>query len=255
MTEAILERVGAENLPTCGIGCITDPKHEGHRPKVEWLQERFGHGLRFLLFRDPKGRPLAFLEYVPGEYAWRPVDAKGWLFVHCLWVYARGQKVGGLGSRLIQACTEEARQTGARGVAAIVSEGPWMVGKQVFLNNGFEVVSERDRFQLVMRRLKNGPAPQFRELGSQWANQKGLHIVYAAQCPYLPKSANDIVAMASEHDILAKVTVLKSAREAQSAPSYYGVFSLLWNGRLLSDHYVSKGRFRNLLKKEIGRLP
>jgi len=255
MTEAILERVGAENLPTCGIGCITNPKHEGHRPKVEWLQERFGHGLRFLLFRDPNGRPLAFLEYVPGEYAWRPVDAKGWLFVHCLWVYARGQTVGGLGSRLIRACTEEARQGGARGVAAIVSEGPWMVGKQVFLNNGFEVVAERDRFQLVMMRLKSGPVPQFRDLSSEWANQKGLHIVYAAQCPYLPKSANDIVAMASEHDIPVKVTVLKSAGEAQSAPSYYGVFSLLWNGRLLSDHYVSKGRFRNLLKKEIGGLP
>ena len=30
-----------------------------------------------------------------------------------------------------------------------------------------------------------------------------------------------------------------------------GVFNLLWNGRLLSDHYVSKGRFRNLLQREI----
>jgi len=25
----------------------------------------------------------------------------------------------------------------------------------------------------------------------------------------------------------------------------------VWNGRLLSDHYVSKGRFRNILRKEI----
>jgi hypothetical protein len=31
--------------------------------------------------------PPAFLEYVPGKYAWRPVDAEGWLFVHCLWAY------------------------------------------------------------------------------------------------------------------------------------------------------------------------
>jgi len=42
-----------------------------------------------------------------------------------------------------------------------------------------------------------------------------------------------------------------SAREAQNAPSYYGVFNLLWNGRLLADHYVSKGRFKNILRKEI----
>ena len=53
------------------------------------------------------------------------------------------------------------------------------------------------------------------------------------------------------HGLELKVTVLKSAREAQNAPSSYGVFSLLWNGRLLSDHYVSKARFKNLLRREV----
>jgi len=110
-----LEIVGPGNLSDCGIGCLSNPRHEGYQPKVEWLQRRFDEGLRFLLFRDDGGKPLAFLEYVPGEYAWRPVDAEGWLFVHCLWVYSKGQKVGGLGSRLIQACVEEARQAGRPG--------------------------------------------------------------------------------------------------------------------------------------------
>jgi hypothetical protein len=250
-TEAVLEKVGPENLSDCGIGCITNPKHEGHEPKVKWLEERFAEGLRFLLFRDGTGKPLAFLEYVPGEYAWRRVDAEGWLFVHCLWVYRKGQAVGGLGSRLIQACVEEARGAGARGVAAIVSEGPWMAGEQVFLRNGFVQTAESDRFQLVIHRLRKGPAPRFREISTKWAKHRGLHIVYSAQCPYLAKSVNDLSTMASEHGLEVKVTVLNSAREAQNAPSYYGVFSLLWNGRLLSDHYVSQGRFRNILKKEI----
>lgn len=221
------------------------------KPKVDWLQKRFAEGLRFFLFRDKNGKPLGFLEYVPGEHAWRPVDAKGWLFVHCLWVYPTGQAVGGLGSRLIQACVEEARRARARGVAAMVSEGPWMAGKQVFLKNGFVELAESDRFQLVAYRLKNGPAPRFLDIGAKRAPHRGLHIVYAAQCPYLPKSVNDLSAMANEHGLDVKVTVLTSAREAQNAPSYYGVFNLLWNGRLLSDHYVSKGRFRNILKKEI----
>lgn len=251
MAEVMLERVGPDNLSDCGIGCITNLKHQGYEPKVEWLKERFDQGLRFLLFRDPESKPLAFLEYVPGQYAWRPVDAKSWLFVHCLWVYPKGQRVGGLGGRLIEACIDEARRAGARGVAAMVSDGPWMVGKQVFLNNGFELVSERDRFQLVMKRLKRGPAPRFRELSPRWGKHRGLQIVYCAQCPYLPKSVSDILAMSAEHGIKVKVTVLNSAYEAQAAPSYYGVFNLLWNGRLLSDHYVSKGRFKNLLEKGI----
>jgi hypothetical protein len=243
--------VGPENVSGCGIGCITNRKHEGHGQKVGWLRERFGEGLRFFLFRDGTGAPLAFLEYVPGEYAWRPVDARGWLFIHCLWVYPRGQAVGGLGSRLIQASVEEARRQGTRGVAALVSDGPWMAGPAVFLRNGFTVVAERDRFSLVASRLADGPAPRFRDLSPRWRRQRGLHIVYCAQCPYLPKSVADVSAIAREHGVKVRVTVLRSAREAQEAPSYYGVFNLLWNGRLLSDHYVSKGRFRNILKKEI----
>ena len=98
-----LELVGPANLSAFGIGCVTNPKHVGFAPKVAWLERRFDEGLRYLLFRDAEGKPLAFLEYVPGEYAWRPVEARGWLFVHCLWVYPRGQKVGGLGSGLIDA--------------------------------------------------------------------------------------------------------------------------------------------------------
>ena len=219
--------------------------------KVEWLQRRFTEGLRFLLFRDGEGRPLGFLEYVPGENAWRPVDARGWLFVHCLWVYPRGQRVGGLGSRLIQACLEEARRQRAIGVAAIVSDGPWMASKEVFLKNGFRQVGEADRFQLVIHRLRDGPEPHFRDISGNILNYRGLHLVYCAQCPMLPKSVTDLSDMAAEHGLELKVTVLKSALEAQNAPSYYGVFNLIWNGRLLSDHYVSKGRFSNLLRREI----
>jgi hypothetical protein len=246
-----LVKVDPENLAECGIGCLTNRKHPGYGEKEAWLRERFAEGLRFLLFRSDKGKPLAFLEYVPGEYAWRPVDAPGWIFVHCLWVYSAGQKVGGLGSRLIQACLDEARESDALGVAALVSDGPWMAGAKVFLKNGFRQIAERDRFELVAHRLKEGPEPRFRELGVHWVNDRGLHLVYSAQCPMLPKSALDLGETAAENGLELKVTKLDSADEAQTAPSYYGVFNLLWNGRLLSDHYVSRGRFKNILKNEI----
>jgi hypothetical protein len=67
----------------------------------------------------------------------------------------------------------------------------------------------------------------------------------------LAKSVADLSETATQHGLDLKVTVLKSAREAQNAPSYYGVFSLLWNGQLLSDHYVSKARFKNLLRQKV----
>jgi hypothetical protein len=146
---------------------------------------------------------------------------------------------------------EEARQTRATGVAAMVSDGPWMASRQVFLKNGFEQIAEADRFQLVVHRLRKGPGPRFRDVSRNLTKYRGFHIVYSAQCPMLPKSVNDLSEMAAEHALDLKVTVLNSAREAQNAPSYYGVFNLVWNGRLLADRYVSKGRFKNILRKEI----
>jgi len=250
-SETVLEKVGPANLPECGIGCLINQKRPGFQRKVEWLKQNFAEGLRSFMFRDGKGKPLGFIEFVPGEFAWRPVDARGWLFVHCLWVFPRGRKTAGLGSRLIQACVAEARATRAIGVAALVSDGPWMASKEIFLKNGFQPIAAADRFQLVIHRLREGPEPRFRDISGNAKKYRGLHVVYCAQCPMLPKSVNDLSKMAVERGLKLKVTVLKNAREAQNAPSYYGVFSLLWNGRLLSDHYTSKGRFKYLLRDEI----
>ena len=146
---------------------------------------------------------------------------------------------------------EEAGKGSSLGVATMVSDGPWMTGRKVFLRNGFQEIAETDRFQLLIHRLKEGPEPGFRDISGNLAAYQGLNVVYSPQCPMLPKSVNDLAEMAAEHGLELRITVLESAREAQNAPSYYGVFNLIWNGRLLSDHYVSKGRFKGLLKKEI----
>lgn len=119
------------------------------------------------------------------------------------------------------------------------------------MKNGFQRIAEANRFQLVIHRLKEGPEPRFRDISGNLARYRGLHLVYAAQCPFLPKSVNDLSEMAAEHGLKLNVTALTSAREAQNAPSYHGVFNLVWNRRLLSDHNVSKGRFKHLLEREI----
>ena len=248
-----LEKVGPENLSECGIGCLTNRLHPGYQSKVDWLRRTFADGLRFFLARDGDGRPLGFLEYVPGEFAWRPVEAAGWLFVHCLWVYPRGRKVLGLGSRLIQACLAEARRQRKLGVAALVSDGPWMAGREIFVKNGFKQIEQCDRFQLVVHPLRKGPVPRLRNIRGISRKACGLQLLYGAQCPMLAKSVTELSSIAAKHGLKLKVTLLRTAQEAQSAPSYYGVFNLLWNGRLLADHYVSKARFENLMHREILR--
>jgi hypothetical protein len=46
-----------------------------------------------------------------------------------------------------------------------------------------------------------------------------------------------------------KITELKTPKQAQEAPSVYSVFTLIKDGKILADHYISSTRFRNILKK------
>jgi hypothetical protein len=61
---------------------------------------------------------------------------------------------------------------------------------------------------LVVHRLKEGPAPRFRDISRNMAKYRGLHVVYSAQCPMLPKSVNDLSEMAAQHGLKLKVTAL-----------------------------------------------
>jgi len=47
-----------------------------------------------------------------------------------------------------------------------------------------------------------------------------------------------------------KITKIENAKQAKEGPSGYGVFSLLHDGKLIEDHYLSATRFRNILQKK-----
>ena len=48
-----------------------------------------------------------------------------------------------------------------------------------------------------------------------------------------------------------RIIELKTAEEAQNAPSVYAAFNLIHKGRLLADRYISTTRFKNILNKEL----
>ena len=91
------------NVSEFGFGCVVNPKYEGYQPKLNWLKQRFSEGLQIRILRDGE-RTIGFIEYIPGEYAWRAVDAKGYMFVHCIWLYPKKNREKGSGSLLLQEC-------------------------------------------------------------------------------------------------------------------------------------------------------
>ncbi|HUV80354.1 MAG TPA: hypothetical protein VMW40_05985 [Candidatus Bathyarchaeia archaeon] len=132
----------------------------------------------------------------------------------------------------------------------VTSEGPFMAGKALFLKNGFKSVVKANPFDLMAKPLKKGPLPQFRDWEKQLSKYKGLHVIYANQCPWVARSINDLREISAKKGLELHVTELKTAQDAQNAPALYAVFNLVYNGNLLVDHYVSNIRFQNIIKKE-----
>ena len=51
--------------------------------KKEWLKQRFKEGLVFCRSTE---RGKCFIEYIPAENAWVPIQTDGYFYIDCLWV-------------------------------------------------------------------------------------------------------------------------------------------------------------------------
>jgi N-acetylglutamate synthase-like GNAT family acetyltransferase len=220
---------------------------EGNRQKSEWLKERFREGLRYKIYQV-NGQKAGFIEYTPGEYAWRGVDAKGYLFIHCLWVIGKNRGHG-YGRKLLEDCWKDAKDY--YGVAVVVSTTHWLPTPKLFLKNGFEVVDHAlPSFDLLVKRnFADAPLPRFKK---NWhkANQysKGLTFIKSAQCPYAYVMDDGIRKIGEELNIPVNIMESKKTSEAQKLPCAYGVMGLYYNGELLTYHPTNRKKILELLK-------
>jgi len=243
--------VDENNVSEYGFYCSKNPKYEGYQLKLDWLKQRFTEGLKIKLLQSNSEGPIGFIEYIPGEYAWRVVDASGYLVIHCIYVVSKKDRSKGYGSLLLNDCIEDAKKMKKSGVAVVTSDKAMMAEKGLFLKNGFEVVDKVERFELLVKQLKKVPLPRFKDWEKERSKYKGLNLIYANQCPYHKKAVSAICEASEEKGFQVKVFEIKDAKDAQNAPSIYGVFCLVHDGKLLADHYISKTRFQNILNKEL----
>jgi GNAT superfamily N-acetyltransferase len=239
--------VTAEIVAEKGFFCyMSKPEAAGYQRKLNWLKARFAEGMRIKMLELPQ---RGFIEYIPGEYAWRTVDARGYMFIHCLWVVGKS-KGQGLGGRLLNACIKDARQAGMHGVAMLTSEGNWLAGKELLLQHGFHPVAQAAPvFDLMVMKFDEAPAPvllnNWEEKAQRFAH--GFTVLRSDQCPYLDDAVNTVLDTAKRLGLASRVIELKTSEEVRNlSPSPYGVFSIVYNGRLLSHHYLLE---KELLKR------
>lgn len=243
MTNVEIVSVDGSNVDEFGFFCYkSKPKSPGYGRKLEWLRDRFAEGMKIEVVYE-NGRSVGFIETIPGEVAWRPVRAGNYLVIHCLWVVGRA-KGKGYGSRLVKRCVEDARATGKYGVVMPTSSRVWLADKKILVRNGFEVVDRAPpSFELLVRRFGEAPMPAF---PSNWDERlgrygSGLTIIRSDQCPYIEDAVKGALDAAKERGVEARVVEMTSSQQVQeTAPSAFGVFSVVYDGTLLSYHYLGK---------------
>jgi GNAT superfamily N-acetyltransferase len=245
-----------DNICDYGFCGIKNIKQEGYKRKTEWLRQRFSEGLRFKVLHSAKEGSVGIIEYIPGRNTWRAVEAKGYMVIHCLFILLKKYQTKGYGSLLIKECIKDAKKEKMNGVAVITRKGPWMAKKELFLKNGFELVDEAPPdFELLVKKIKqNAQSPKFKGDWKERLRHYGKHltIIRSDQCPYLEKWVKEISKTAQEmYGLKAKIVELKTCKDAQSAPSAYGTFSIVYNGKLLANHPISNKRFMNIMNKVI----
>ncbi|MHC4462433.1 MAG: GNAT family N-acetyltransferase [Planctomycetota bacterium] len=244
----------AGKVPLCSY---KNPSNEGYQHKFQWIKKRMSEGLKVKMLNTPDDGVVGYIEYIPGERSWRPVNSENYMFIHCIYIQEKRCKGRGYGTLLIQDCVKDAKKADMNGVAVVTRKGTWMVGKELFLKNGFEEVEKAlpDFSLLVKKFKKSAPTPSFRGGWDKKLKEfsKGLTIISSGQCPYNVKMVNDIAEIARErYGIKPKIVEYKSYKEAQNAPWPFATSGLLYDGKLVADHPIGGRRFQNIMEKEVG---
>lgn len=243
-----------ENVGKFGLCGYKDPKKGGFPEKYEWLKKRFQEGLTIKTVYSQKDGMQGMIEYIPGRYCWRPVEATDYMFIHCIFVgFKKIYKNNGFGSSLIAECENDAKKLKLKGIAVVTRKASFMAGNDLFIKNGFEVVdSAKPDFNLLVKKFtQSTPSPSFKTRSTTIESYgKGLTIIRADQCPYTVKNVKEIADFAkSEYGLTANVITLKNYQEAQNCPSPFGTFCIIYGGSIIADSPISKGRFANIMKK------
>jgi len=240
-----------DNLADYGVCGYKDAKkHLELRRKVEWYKEFYPKGLRIKAMISKTGGYQGMIEYVPGKYAHRPVNAEGYLFIHCIFVgFKKEFKGKGYATTLIKECIDEARARKMSGVAVVTRKGSFMAKRDIFIKNGFESVDiAKPDFELLALKFDTSAKnPSFRN-NSTDKHQKGLTIFRSAQCPYSVKNVDAIMETARKMKIPVNLVELKGVSDVQQVPCAFGTFCIIKDGKVLSHHPISNTRFENILK-------
>ena len=96
MTATNIINVTPQNVLQETLFCIKDLKNPGFHSKQKWFEKRYKEGMRMKILKDVDGKMMGFIEYIPVAHAWRPVEAKNFMFIHCMYISSKYKQKQGV---------------------------------------------------------------------------------------------------------------------------------------------------------------
>ena len=248
-------RVTRENLEREHICCAISNNNDVQvASKKAWLAERFDEGMVFLKSTE---RGKCFIEYLPAEYAWIPLEADGSMYIDCLWV-SGALKGHGYSNDLLGECIRDSREKGKKGLCILSSarKKPFLADPKHLKYKGFQVCDEADNgIQLWYFPLgTGGERPRFRECARHpHVEAAGYVLYYTNQCPFNAKYVPIVEATAREQGVPFQAIRLETREEAQSAPTPVTTYALFYNGEYLTNEQMNDKRFMKLIESNRAR--
>ena len=244
-------KVTEKNIETEHICCaIANNNNIQVVSKKNQLKERFGDGLVFL---KSKEQGKCFIEYLPAENAWNPIEADGYMYLNCLWV-AGSFKGHGYSLDLLNACMDDSKSKGKKGlcILAAAKKKPFLADPKFLKHVGFSVCDEADNGIALwyLPFFKNAAPPRFKECAKHpRINEKGYVLFYTNQCPFNAKYVPILEQTAKENNVPFKAIHLQCKSDAQNAPTPITTYALFYNGEYLTNEQMNEKRFLKLLGK------
>jgi len=253
--EINIKTINESNIEKAGFYCVVNKKSEGFIAKKDWFLNTCNKNITIKIAFDENENSLGFIEYTDAEKAWKPINAENFVVIHCIMVKSKKDRDKNIATSLLQSIEKEAFDKGKYGICVLVSDGVWAANKNLFEKNNYKKTDTLGRFDLYSKRFSvDFPFPSIINWEIKLKQYQGWNIVYSDQCPWHTKSVEDLLSTAKKYDVKLNVIKLNSSDEAKNSPSGFANFSLIYNGKLLEDHYISSTRFENILKKEIPNL-
>lgn len=244
-------RLTKDNLPSEHICCaISNDRDVQVASKKAWLAARFDEGLVFLKSAE---RGKCFIEYVPAEAAWVPIDAPGYTYIDCLWV-SGSLKGHGYSNDLLGECVKDSRAQGRKGLCILstAKKKPFLADPKYLGYKGFSVADRSEcGIELWYLPLEDGAEPpRFKDCAKRpRVAESGFVLYYTHQCPFNAKYVPIVEETAKANGVPFRAILLDTREAAQSAPTPVTTYALFRDGEFLTNEQMNDTRFLKLLGK------